>query len=166
MDTKNFQEAWLLKIGVLRVTSSQEFLDLFTSDQDKFVRHIVTGDESWIHHWDPESKQVSMQWRHASFLPLRKFKTQPWAGKIMATIFWDSKGVLLIDYLPDKTAINGHYYANLLLKLARQSRINDAECKRAESGCCITILQSTSQHRPASSLRLSLCTAISLCIQF
>jgi len=33
-----------------RVTSSQEFLDLFTFDQDNFVRHIVTGDETWIHH--------------------------------------------------------------------------------------------------------------------
>jgi len=58
-----------------------------------------------------------MQWRHASFPPPRKFKTQPSAGKIMVTIFLDSKGVLLIDYLPDKTTINGQYYANLLLKL-------------------------------------------------
>jgi len=46
----------------------------------------------------------------------------------MASIFWDSKGVLLIDYLPDKTTTNGQYYANLLLKLRWQSRINDVEC--------------------------------------
>ena len=58
-----------------------------------------------------------MRWRHASSPPPRKFKTQPKAGKIIATIFWDSKGVLLIDYLPDTTTMNGHYYANLLLKL-------------------------------------------------
>ena len=37
----------------------------------------------------------------------------------MATIFWDSKGVLPIDYLPDKTTMNGQYYANLLLKLCQ-----------------------------------------------
>ena len=37
----------------------------------------------------------------------------------MATIFWDSKGVLLIDNLPDKTTMNGQYYANLLLKLCQ-----------------------------------------------
>jgi len=35
----------------------------------------------------------------------------------MATIFWDSKGLLLIDYLPSKTTMNGQYYASLLLKL-------------------------------------------------
>jgi len=39
-------------------------------------------------------------------------KTHPQAGKIMATILWDNKGVL-----PDKTTMNGQYYANLLLKL-------------------------------------------------
>jgi len=31
--------------------------------------------------------------------------------------FWDSKGVLLIDYLPPKTTMNGQCYASLLLKL-------------------------------------------------
>ena len=109
---------------ILRVTSSQEFLDLFTSEQDKFVRHIVTGDETWIHHWNPESKQESMQWRHASSSPPSKIKLQTSVGKIMATIFWNRKGVLLIDYLPDKTTMNGQYYANLCWSCAKQSRIN------------------------------------------
>jgi len=31
--------------------------------------------------------------------------------------FGDSKGLLLIDYLPPKTTMNGQYYASLLLKL-------------------------------------------------
>jgi len=35
----------------------------------------------------------------------------------METIFWDSKELLLIDYLPPKTTMNGQYYATLLLKL-------------------------------------------------
>jgi len=35
----------------------------------------------------------------------------------MATSFWDSKGLLLIDYLPPMTKMNGQYYDILLLKL-------------------------------------------------
>ena len=31
--------------------------------------------------------------------------------------FWGSKGLLLIDYLPPRTTMNGQYYAGLLLKL-------------------------------------------------
>ena len=52
-----------------------------------YLRQIVTGDETWVHHWDPESKVESMQWRHASSRPPRKFRTLPYAGKFKVTIF-------------------------------------------------------------------------------
>ncbi|GBP88692.1 hypothetical protein EVAR_79074_1 [Eumeta japonica] len=42
--------------------------------------------------------------------PPKKFKVQ----KSASTIFWDNEGVLLIDYLPKGTTMNGQYYANLL----------------------------------------------------
>ena len=41
---------------------------------------------------------------------------QPSAGKVMATVFWDAKGVI-IDFLPKRSTITGGYYANLLDQL-------------------------------------------------
>jgi len=70
-----------------RVTTSQEIVDVFESDPVKFVQQIITEDEMWVHYWDLESKVESMQWRHASFHPPRKFRTLPSARKLMATIF-------------------------------------------------------------------------------
>ena len=35
----------------------------------------------------------------------------------MMTIFWNSEGILLTDYLPRGTTINGPYYASLLERL-------------------------------------------------
>jgi len=35
----------------------------------------------------------------------------------MATIFWDCKGVLLVDYLPQKTTMRGTYYGEVLRNL-------------------------------------------------
>lgn len=32
----------------------------------------------------------------------------------MATVFWDTRGIILIDYLQKGQTINGEYYANLL----------------------------------------------------
>jgi len=32
----------------------------------------------------------------------------------MASVFWDAKGILLVDYLPKGQTINDEYYANLL----------------------------------------------------
>jgi Transposase. len=35
----------------------------------------------------------------------------------MASVFWDAKGILLIDYLEKGRTIAGEYYCNLLDKL-------------------------------------------------
>ena len=47
----------------------------------------------------------------------KKFKTQPSAGKVMATIFKDAKGVIMLDYLPRRNTVIGVHYANLLDQL-------------------------------------------------
>jgi len=48
---------------------------------DNVSSRIITGDETWIHHWDPGTKQESMLWKHVSSPPPRKFRTQSSAGK-------------------------------------------------------------------------------------
>ena len=40
----------------------------------------------------------------------------------MATVFWDFKGILLIDYLQKCKTINSEYYCNLLDQLNVQIR--------------------------------------------
>lgn len=94
----------------------QNNLDLLEADAE-FLTRIVTGDETWVHHWDPETKLESMQWIHKGSPPPKKARTQPSAGKLMATIFWDLHGVLLIEYMPKGTTINAEVYGNTLKKL-------------------------------------------------
>ena len=53
----------------------------------------------------------------------KKFKTQPSAGKVMATVFWDAKGIIMLDFLPKRSTITGVYYANLLDQL-RNTEVN------------------------------------------
>jgi hypothetical protein len=54
----------------------------------------VTGDESWVQHYQPESKRASVQWKHHSSPSTKKFNVTPSAGKVMLIVFWDSEGVL------------------------------------------------------------------------
>jgi hypothetical protein len=56
---------------------------------------IVRGDETWVHHCQPETKQKSIQWKHPSSPVAKKFATQPSADKLMLTILWDSQGRIL-----------------------------------------------------------------------
>ena len=42
------------------------------------------------------------------------------ASKIMALVFWDSEGILIIDYLEWGKAVTGAYYAELIRKLCEE----------------------------------------------
>jgi len=101
----------------VRVAMSKQLLALYRPDPEKFLQRLVTGDESWVHHYEPESKQQSMQWIGANSPTPKKARTVPSAGKLMGTFFWDSEGIILIDYLPRGQTMNGAYYAGLLGKL-------------------------------------------------
>jgi histone-lysine N-methyltransferase SETMAR len=59
-----------------------------------------------------------MQWHKKGTPPPKKFKMSPLAGQIMATVFfWDTEGILLIDYKDKGVIITGEYYARLLEQL-------------------------------------------------
>jgi hypothetical protein len=42
-----------------------------------------------VHHYEPESKAQSMNWKRPTSPVAKKFKYHPSAGKIMLTLFWD-----------------------------------------------------------------------------
>ena len=85
--------------------------------KDDFLLRLVTVDETWVHYYEPENKAQSCQWVGPGFPRPKQFKTQPSAGKVMATVFWDAKGVIMLDFLPKRSTISGVYYANLLDQL-------------------------------------------------
>ena len=60
-------------------------------DSANLNAHLVTGDETWLHHHDPETKLESVQWKHKGSTPCKTFYIQSSAGKTMASIFWDAK---------------------------------------------------------------------------
>jgi histone-lysine N-methyltransferase SETMAR len=74
-------------------------------------------DETWIHHYTPESKQQSKQWTEAGCSALKKTRSVPSSGKVMASVFWDAEGILFIDYLEKGKTVTGEYYSNLLTRL-------------------------------------------------
>ena len=47
-----------------------ENLKLLTEDLEHFFQRLVTGDETWVYHRDPES----MQWKHKTSPTPKKFR--------------------------------------------------------------------------------------------
>ena len=52
--------------------------------------------------------------------PPKKFKRASSAGKVMASVFWDSLGVIMIDYLQQGRTIHGACYAAELRRLRQE----------------------------------------------
>lgn len=104
---------------VKRFATSLDFLTRYDEEGDDMLSQIVTGDETWVSHITPENKRQSMEWRHTTSPVNVKAKQTLSKRKIMATVFWDRRGVLLVDFMPRGTTINSDAYCATLKKLRR-----------------------------------------------
>ena len=68
---------------------------------------LVAMHETCSCHYDPETKQQSMEWRHSGSPRPKKNRAQKSAGKFSsASIVWYQDSILLIVYLPKGQTIN------------------------------------------------------------
>jgi len=101
-----------------RCQSSEQHLEFFRRDPNDFLSRLVTMDETWLYHYDPETKQQSMEWWHSgSPRPPQKIPSTKFRWKSSRLDFWDQEGILLIDYLPKGQTINAEYYSSLFVQL-------------------------------------------------
>jgi hypothetical protein len=108
--------------------SSLILLQRYEEHGEAFLSRIVTGDETWVFHYTPESAAESMTWKHPRSPVKKKFKTVQSPAKVMATVFWDIRGVLLVDFTPPSSAINAAAYQETLRDSRRIFRARDQDC--------------------------------------
>jgi len=92
-------------------------LEFIRRDPNDFLSRLVTTDKTWFYHYDPETKQQSMEWRHSGSPRPKKFRVQKSARNGLASIVWDQDGILLIDYLSKGQTINAQHYSSPLVQL-------------------------------------------------
>ena len=97
------------------------FLEDYQKDGDSLLDRVVTGDETWVKHVTCETKKQSMEWGHTSSpkRPRKCLQTLS-ARKIMATVFWDREGVLLVDFLERGSTIISEPYCETMKTLRRK----------------------------------------------
>jgi hypothetical protein len=66
----------------------------------------LTGDETWTHHYDTENKRQSMEYSRKGSSAPKKCKTKAPAGKVILTVFWNSEGDVLTDFLGKGATVN------------------------------------------------------------
>lgn len=93
------------------VPVSEEVVRRFEKEGEDFLDSIVTGEVSWAHHERSNSLNNNGAIRRLSSSIL----CQP--GSSCATVFWDRKKVLLVDFMPRETTINADRYGQTPQKL-------------------------------------------------
>ena len=100
----------------LRLQVSQDMLDCSNSNPN-FLNIVITGDESWVYGYDPETKMQSSQWRHPSDPRPKKARQVRSNVKVMLTVFFDCRGVVHHEYAPQGQNITKEYYQEVLRHL-------------------------------------------------
>ena len=109
-----------------RISVSRDMLHRLKTDP-QFLSNIITGDESWVYGYDPETKLMSSQWRTTNEPRPKKARMSKSKIKSMIIIFFDISGIIHHEFVPHGKTVNSVYYLEVL------QRLNDAvKVKRPE----------------------------------
>jgi histone-lysine N-methyltransferase SETMAR len=86
-------------------TACRELLQRAENDAT-FLPSIIIGGESWVYGYDPETKQMSSQWKTPSSPRLKKARQILSNVKKMLIAFFDTEGLVHHEFLPQRQTMN------------------------------------------------------------
>jgi len=97
-----------------------QLLELIQSDRN-VLQNVITGDETWIYEYDPETKRQSKE-RHTSLSPRpKKSRMNKSKIKSMLICFFDSEGIVHTEFVPQGQTVNQFYYRKILEGLRKRA---------------------------------------------
>ncbi|GFT69912.1 histone-lysine N-methyltransferase SETMAR [Trichonephila clavipes] len=70
--------------------NAEEMFQRCHSDGQHFIDHVVTGDETWLHHFVTTSKKATIEWKHPGSprkkYNNKKYKVTPCAGIVQKSM--------------------------------------------------------------------------------
>ena len=99
-----------------RILIARDLLDRVGSEPN-FMERVVTGDESWVFEYDPETKRQSCEWHSPGSPRPRKARMSKSRIKSMLIVFFDSKGIVHKEFLPSGQTVNAAFYVEVLQRL-------------------------------------------------
>ena len=93
-----------------------DHLPIYGKDPEELMRLVVTQDETWVYHFDPEAKKAEYAIKaHPSQEIWESFFSREGDG-----VLWDNQGIIMVDYLEEGPTKNGAYYAEELKRLRQE----------------------------------------------
>ncbi len=104
-----------------RLQFCHEILSQHTHDP-RCMQWVMTTDESWVHLWDPRSKQGNMEWLAADENRGQVIRREQSVKKLMLIPFFDAKGLVHWEMFHNQT-INKHVFNALIIRVRRSLRL-------------------------------------------
>lgn len=82
-------------------------------------------DDTWVHHFELESKWQSLVWRHLSSPTAKHFKTDNAAGKLMTTILCNMEAPVFVNFTPTGKIVNRRTIVSCFYYWSQKSRPKD-----------------------------------------
>jgi histone-lysine N-methyltransferase SETMAR len=102
-----------------------DFLEHTENDENVF-KHVITGDESWISEYDPETKQQSSEWHTSNSRRPKKARMSKLNIKFMLICFFDSQGVVYKEFVHQGETVRSEVIERLRKRVHRiRSEIAD-----------------------------------------
>ena len=92
-------------------------LHQLVSDDETFLSRVITGDESWVYSYDPETKRQCSQWKSPMSPRPKKARQVKSNFKSMIITFFDSKGIVHKEFVPTGQTVNSGFYCEVLWRL-------------------------------------------------
>ena len=116
-----------------RVDVSRDILEQLEGNPE-FLDDVITGDETWVFQYDPETKRQSLHWKTAGSPRPKKARMSRSRVKVMLIVFFDHKGLVHHEFVPQGQTVDQHFYnkevLSRLIARIRRSRRNVWESKR------------------------------------
>ncbi|CAK9827582.1 Mariner Mos1 transposase [Anthophora retusa] len=99
-----------------------EDMILRVSSDFTFMKRIITGDETWVYEYDMQTSQQSSEYRLENEPNPKKPRQSRSKIKVMLTVFFDYRGVVHSEFLPDGQTVNKEYYLSVMRRLRENIR--------------------------------------------
>ncbi|UYV84059.1 hypothetical protein LAZ67_X001016 [Cordylochernes scorpioides] len=104
-----------------RLATCEDMLEMTRTDPE-WKDKIITGDETWVYGYDPETKRQSAEWRGQGEPRLKKSRILKSRNKVLLVAFLDNKGIVHHEYLPAGQTVIKEMYLSILRRLREAIR--------------------------------------------
>ncbi|UYV69540.1 hypothetical protein LAZ67_6003928 [Cordylochernes scorpioides] len=88
-----------------------------TRTDPEWMQKIITGDETWVYQYDPETKRQSSQWIERGEPKPKKARFTKSKVKTLLVTFFDINGLVHHEFIPFGRKINQEVYLGIMRRL-------------------------------------------------